>query len=494
MLDLCQLVGLEALVLDSRIFPRMTASPKWPEILRQVVADYTDHPALFGYFVTDEPGYGSFKALGDISQELQRLDPARLPYINLFPTYATPAQLGTPTYEEHLSKFLAITKPAVLSYDHYCLEANDVDGQQYFENLGLIRNHALRAGVPPWNIIQAMSYARSMRRPNDAEMRWQVYTSLAYGMKGLLYFIYWSYNEDPLDVGIVDHLGRPGPLFPIVTQLNGEIKALGPTLLGLTSTGVYHAGDVPPGATRLGSAQLLSLPADAPLLVGFFRDAADVPYAMIANRSFREAVDFPVTFSPLVAEVSALSPADGSARPLPYTPGEALPLSLAPGDGILLRLRVEYTMPEPPKVLTDISFDFNTPGDLEGWVGLNSLDDPRIADGILSLRFSGADPFLVREWMSVEPDKYSRIRVRMKLPSGITDGQFFWITAEEPGFADNKYLNFPVESDGEWHEYSLPVGAHALWKGQTVCGIRLDPAAAGSHPGDRVEIDWIRGE
>jgi hypothetical protein len=494
MLDFCQKVGLQALILDSRINPRTSIATRWKETLAQVVADYGSHPALLGYFITDEPAYPAFRGLGEVSQELQRLDPAHLPYINLLPTYATPEQLGTPTYEEHLAQFLAITKPAVLSYDHYCLQAGDTEGQQYFENLGLIRDYALRAGIPPWNIIQAMSYARSMRQPNDAEMRWQVYTSLAYGMKGLLYFIYWSYNEDPLDVGIVDHLGQPGPLFPIVQQLNGEIKALGPTLLGLTSTGVFHTGDVPPGATRLGSAQLLSLPAEAPLLVGFFRDAQDVPYAMIVNRSFREPVDFPVTFPSVVGAVSAVSATDGSLSPLPYTPGEPLPLSLAPGDGILLRLGIEFRMPEPPAVLREIRFEFADLAEFKDWAPVNSLDDPQVADSTLSLRVTGSDPFLAREWLSVPPDTYAAVRVRMKLPPGIAEGQFFWTTADDPWFTDTKYLNFPVQGDGQWHEYSIPVGTHAQWRGQTICGIRLDPAAGGTQPGDRVEIDWIRGQ
>ena len=39
-------------------------------------------------------------------------------------------------------------------------------------------------------------------------------------------------------------------------------------------------------------------------------------------------------------------------------------------------------------------------------------------------------------------------------------GQVFWTTSEEPGFADNKYLNFAVKPDGEWHEYEIQVATH----------------------------------
>lgn len=494
MLDLCQRAGLKALVLDARVHSRMVMSPRYEEILRQVVRDYADHPALLGYFLQDEPGAVLFGPLGQISQTLQRLDPTHLPYINLFPTYATPEQLQTPGYEAYLKQFLEVTQPGVLSYDHYCLQRNETDGQQYFENLGLIREHALRAGVPAWNIIQAMSYDRAMRQPDAEEMRWQVYTSLAYGMKGLLYFVYWSYNDVPEDVGIVDHLGEPGPLFDAVRQLNGEIRALGPTLLGLTSTGVYHTGEVPPGATRLGSAQLVSLPADAQLLVGFLQDAKGTPYALVANRSHEESAQFAIRFSPLVSSVEEVSRNGGVDEPRELAADHSLQQFLAPGDGVLLRLGLTFSVPEPVKVRDRIDFEFGTDGELEGWTQYNSLDDIRPAGGIVDMRFSGPDPFMLREWLDIEPDLYTAVRIRMKLPPGISEGQFFWTTEDEPSFTDTKYLGFPVQGDGEWHEYRIPVGEHERWRGQRIVGIRLDPAAAGSRVGDRVQVDWIRGE
>ncbi len=82
----------------------------------------------------------------------------------------------------------------------------------------------------------------------------------------------------------------------------------------------------------------------------------------------------------------------------------------------------------------------------------------------------------------------------MKLPTCDPAGQLFWATAEEPEFQDDKYLNFPVVADGQWHEYVIPVAGHAKWKGQTIRAIRLDPTTGGAASGSRVEIDWIVGE
>ena len=472
----------------------MTMGDKWRDAIHQMVVDYGSHPAMYGYFIQDEPSYANFRALGQISQELQKQDPRHLPYINLLPTYATPEQLGTPTYDDYLDKFLSIVKPAILSWDHYCLRAGGSDGPEYFENLEKIREHSLSSGVPGWNIIQAMSYDPAMRQPSDAEMRWQVFTSLAYGIKGIMYFIYWSYNDKPAEVGIVDNLGRPAKLFAPVRQLNGEMKNLGKILLGLTSTGVYHTGQIPIGAMRLGNAEALRLPDDKPLVVGFFK-ARQGPdqYAMIVNNDHNKPVDFAVTLKEHVVGLTEISARDMSEMPAKIVDHQVA-LHLEPGDGKLFRLTTSFAYPEPPALVTKVDFQFNKDGDIEGWGEQNSLTDLTVQGGILTMTFAGADPYICREWLSLTPDQYTKIKVRMKLPKCDPNAQFFWTTSDEPTFADNKYLGFPVQPDGQWHEYKIPVGTHAKWKGKAIRGIRLDPTTGNAAPGSKVEVDWIKGE
>ncbi|MBM3498972.1 MAG: hypothetical protein FJX74_09915 [Armatimonadetes bacterium] len=494
MLDLCREVGLRALVVDGRIAWQMTAGDRWRETIGKVIADYEQHPALYGYYLQDEPGYELFQALGEVSREFEAQDPAHLPYINLFPTYASVQQLGTPTYADHLDKYLSIVQPRVLSYDHYCLMKDGTDRKDYFENLELIREYGLRYGTPPWNIILSLPHL-GYRDPTADEMRWQVYTSLAYGMKGLMYFTYWTHPdwEAAAEIGIVDAQGKPARLYPIIQALNAETRTLGKTLLGLTSTGVYHTGDTPQGCRRLGRDEIVQLPDDVPLVLGLLQDAAGGQHAMVVNRSHRDPADFDVTLKPHVTGVFEVSAQDGPERELPMEDGQVT-LTLEPGGGRLLRLQTEFRYAEPPKPVTAIDFGFDTAGDLEGWGGLNSLAEPTVADGVLTLTFTGSDPFLTRTFLRIEPDRYSAVRVRMKLAGGGPEGQLFWTTADEPGFADDKYLNFPITADGEWHEYAIPVGGHAKWKGQAIRAIRLDPAAGAAPVGSKVEIDRIAGE
>lgn len=493
MLDLCEQVGLKALVTDGRIGWEAVAEDDWRERIAEIVADYASHPALYGYYLRDEPNYQLFEALGMISQEFERQDPAHLPYINLFPTYASVQQLGTPTYEDHLDRFLSIVKPRVLSYDHYCLRPDGSTRPDFFENLALIREYGLRYGVPPWNVILSFDHP-GYRDPTEGEMRWQIYTSLAYGMKGILYWFYWT-NEASVAEGrlaIVDNEGRPARLYPIISQLNAEMRALGKTLLGLTSTGVYHSGEVPAGCARLGTDAIIQLPDDLPLLIGFFKDAEGADFAMIVNCDPAEPVEFEAAFLPHITAVAQVSSVDGSESPTNIE-GRKLLLRLEPGGGQLFRLRTEFEYPEPPRPISEIAFEFDREGDLEGWGSFRSLGSPTVKDGVLTMSLGSRDPSFARSFLRIPADKYTTIEVRMKVSACQPTAQLFWTTRDEPQFRDDKYMNFPIKPDGQWHEYEVPVSEHEKWRGQEIRAIRLDPTVGGAEPGATVEIDWILG-
>src|SRR4051812_20746903 len=118
-LDLCQQVGLKAMIADQRMATSLDV-PDARAKLDAIVKDYGDHPALYGYFIVDEPSADAFAKLGEVVAYLKTKDPKHPGYINLFPTYAAPgAQLGTPTYEQYVDRFVELVHPHVISYDHY---------------------------------------------------------------------------------------------------------------------------------------------------------------------------------------------------------------------------------------------------------------------------------------------------------------------------------------------------------------------------------------
>src|SRR4051812_1302928 len=106
-LALCQEFGLKAIV-DSAA-------------LALSVALDVKNDACWGFSLMDEPGAAQFADLARRAEEVRARHPGKFGYINLFPNYASPAQLGTATYEEYVGKFVSEVKPEVLSMDHYPL-------------------------------------------------------------------------------------------------------------------------------------------------------------------------------------------------------------------------------------------------------------------------------------------------------------------------------------------------------------------------------------
>ena len=141
------------------------------------------------------------------------------------------------------------------------------------------------------------------------------------------------------------------------------------------------------------------------------------------------------------------------------------------------------------RLVKDIAFDFDT--DEEGWMATHDLSPFEIRDGCLVTTARGGDPYMVRPTCRIAPDTVKTIVIRMSVSAG-PGAQFFWITESSPQFAEDKSLRFRVTPDGQFHEYRLNVGPHALWQGQTIKGIRLDPT--GAVLGAEIAVDYIRGE
>lgn len=256
-LDNAQKQGLRAMLHNGLLSPAALDDPAKRAELDQLIERVKNHPAMYAYFIGDEPNSARFPEIGKLFAYLREKDPAHLAYINLFPTYATNEQLGNKgdlvsAYTEHLKQFVDIVKPQLISYDHYHFAVGG-DTAQYFLNLGLIRDAALKAGVPFLNIVQAATWTPSMRIPHTNEVRWLVNTSLAYGAQGVSYYVYSCAGH----LGMLANAdGTPTPLYQGLKPVNRDFVAMAAQLQPLKSVGAYHCGTLPLGAK--------ALPANAP--------------------------------------------------------------------------------------------------------------------------------------------------------------------------------------------------------------------------------------
>ncbi len=316
-----------------------------------------NHPAMYSYFIVDEPSSTRFDELGKLVAHLRAKDPAHLAWINLFPTNATNDQLGTKgdvvqAYREYLRLYIEKVKPGLLSYDHYHFNADGTDGNQYFLNLALVREAALGANIPFMNCVQACTWSPGMRAPSRDEMRWLNYTSLAYGAQALMYFVY---NYEPFYTEADERGVDPGGMmrpdgtttlqYRAAQELNPQFVAIATQVQPLRSLGAYHVGRVPLGAIALPqkasftldfSGKNLSRMPEEGMLLGYFGKSgksAKPTHVLVVNLNHKAAV------TTTIVGPSKLSSFDAVTGIWTPTENSRLIIALPPGGGRLLRVK-----------------------------------------------------------------------------------------------------------------------------------------------------------
>jgi hypothetical protein len=333
-LDNCQAVGLKAIVSDSRVggYDWEHVDPKVArERVTQLIGEVRNHPAVYGYYLRDEPRASFFPGLAAVSSVVKEKHPGVWPYVNLFPNYADAGQLGTKTYDEYVEIFVAACKPPILSYDHYAImEGGGLRGE-YFANLESVRRAAVKHKLPFWQIVLSLG-CLNYREPTMADMRFQVYTSLAYGARGLAYFKYFTPGVGNFRNGPIDQFGHETPMWTMMRQVNLQIGKLGPTLLKLKSDRVYHFGTIPAGCTGPDDKSLVTAMAGN-MLVGEFTHEDGSRYIMVVNKDFAGSIVAYPQFRKPVSKLNFVSAYDGS---LVNYEGEYT--WVAPGQGMLLKV------------------------------------------------------------------------------------------------------------------------------------------------------------
>ena len=297
-----------------------------------------DSPVCWGISLRDEPSTKDFGPLRAAVDKLRKTSPGKLTYINLFPSYANREQLGADSYEHYVGRFVNEVDPDVLCMDHYPMMTPTSDGRKgYCDDLGVMRKYSLEKKIPFWNFFNTMPYGPHFD-PTEAQLRWQIYTSLAYGAKGVLYFCYYTPDGDEFPKGgaIITRDGRKTRHYYEAQRINRAIKNLGPTLMKLTSTAVYRIkpGD-DPAAVLKGSPIRQLTPGD--YLIGVFQHEDGRKAVLLNNYDFAYASWPTVTFDANIGSVFEIDQDTSKERPvIDDSPAmEGLQLSLDAGAGRL---------------------------------------------------------------------------------------------------------------------------------------------------------------
>lgn len=214
---------------------------------------------VVAYILKDEPLVEDYPALGQAVARIYKDDRrGAIPIIDFRPNWAVPFERWGFSYETYLQRFLDEVHPSVLLNCHYPIKRDGSTRDSFYANIELFRDQALAydIGLMGFVLVTPHSFTGNSeidyRTPSASDLAWMAYSHLAYGAQGLWYYN-WRIEDDRFGDGLVEGAsGDPTATHGLVARLNEQIRQIGPELMELKSTGVYHTGaSVPEGTRRL---------------------------------------------------------------------------------------------------------------------------------------------------------------------------------------------------------------------------------------------------
>ncbi|MHB1459856.1 MAG: hypothetical protein ACYC1M_01045 [Armatimonadota bacterium] len=279
-----------------------TPPKQYAEGIREAVADFGKDPAMFGFHIGDEPDAEMKNSFFECYRIQKQIAPNLHPYANLLPHFpGIEVRAGTDTWPNYLDEYAKKSNADLLGYDCYTqMNAGDTGWNDYYRNLRLYREAALRNGIPFWNTVLSVGHYK-YRCPNQDDLRWQFNTSLAAGANGIVWFFYYmrqphaNYRMSPVDE-LWEKTQGYYDLRRIQTGFHRRYKDL---FNHIASTRVSFVGKVYGGGEAFTPDRLVKqveCGKDAQMIVGEFTDLQSRPYVMFVNNSTTESEFFNVSF------------------------------------------------------------------------------------------------------------------------------------------------------------------------------------------------------
>ncbi|MHB9071680.1 MAG: LamG-like jellyroll fold domain-containing protein [Sedimentisphaerales bacterium] len=316
-----------------------------------------------GWLLRDEIPPADINSLADVTAYIRTIDPNRIIY----------AGLGS-SGEPYIDNVVNTIKPDVLIHAGYWV-ANQavytplgIDLMEYrWADLEVCRRKALQYDLPLFYYVQSFAdhYSESNSTPvrylpSESQLRSELFTDLAFGVKGFVYFVFDKANGGPiLDAALYDSsTSTPSALYAPAATANSEVLKIGNSLRFLESTDVRFVKGQPAnptpsaltnwstgagGDTHIQNIQVVEQGTGKDGIIGFFTDDADQKYFMLTNlyqgqtlNAAAATLHFNVTFDSSVNTIWRLRRDTGVAEAIALT-GHVLALTLPGGTGDLFK-------------------------------------------------------------------------------------------------------------------------------------------------------------
>lgn len=315
-----------------------------------LIAKFASHPAFAGTIFIDEPSGSYFDALAVFFEAYRTQFPGKIAYVNNLPIYGL-GGTGYSRYTDYADAWIKKSKTSLYSYDFYPLYADDGSSEGYeyedsrfYYNLDLLRSKTLAAGIPLWSFAATLGYThpteKARRTPSREDLRWSVFSDLAFGSKCIQYFTYFTPSQDTYGEGLVTRAGEKTVRYDYAKELNAEVKNYGSLLLNSDAVGVLMSdyrrnGQTLYAAPKTSFGPIRSIEGEH-YLIGCFQDKdKGDKYALLTATNPREELSLTLH---LYQNIKSLQAIDGDGEKTLTVESGDLTLKLAKGDALFIKL------------------------------------------------------------------------------------------------------------------------------------------------------------
>lgn len=217
------------------------------DLFEKAAKTFTDHPAVWGLDIGDEPSALDFDHYGKIAAWMENLFPKQFAYLNLYPNYASVAentgaqtvnQLGTATYAEHIDAYVKKVGLPYISYDFYVYSLHSDELGRMYDNFRIVADACRDTGRDFWYVPQVNSNDPNVFTSAE-RLRFQAYAALCYGASLINWACYtggWWHNN------VLDIEGNKTEQYEKLKTVNAELRRFGERYMRYTRTSTHLVG------------------------------------------------------------------------------------------------------------------------------------------------------------------------------------------------------------------------------------------------------------
>ncbi len=309
-LDMASSMGIKLYLQDNRLLLFLSENEQPDARIDTIMMDYFDKESLAGLFLMNKPGLEDLAQLSALQRRIRKSLDVPI-FLNLQPIYAHPTPPDTMDYIDYVSKYADSLKPAHLSCALFPVFEDRVR-KSFYSNLAVLRQVSLEKNIPFWGSVLVTPF---YPHPNikHSHIRMPLYTALAFGAKGVLYFSYRvPANSDNRSYrnAMINRNNETTNVYQMVKNINAKVRRLAPVLLKSTSTGVYNH-DSHKGHGLPASQSLIDKISNPVVLAGFFKDNTGHRYILVVNTDIRNGCEADIYFTDTVRHIKEI-PKDDS--------------------------------------------------------------------------------------------------------------------------------------------------------------------------------------